>query len=55
MLYGKGSSLPVNLYGMGAEYAKQGVQSPFGDQESRRIELRVHLARMARPTPEELR
>lgn len=55
MLYGKGSSLPVTLYGMGAEYARQGVTSPLGDQESRRIELRVHLARVTSATPEDLR
>lgn len=54
MLYSKGSSMPVSLYGMGAEYAKKGW-APEGDPDSRRIELRVHLGRLSSSTPEDLR
>jgi OOP family OmpA-OmpF porin len=42
MLYAKGSSLPLSLYGMGAEYADRSERR--GNQASRKIELRVHLA-----------
>ena len=55
MLYAKGSSMPISLYGMGAEYADKTVVSPKGDQASRKVELRVHLSKMASATPEELR
>jgi OOP family OmpA-OmpF porin len=42
LLYARGSSLPLALYGMGADYAdKSGRQ---GHQASRKIEMRVHLA-----------
>lgn len=48
MLYAKGSSMPVSLYGMGAEYAsKTDEASAREDAASRRIELRVHLTRSA--------
>ena len=53
MLYARGSSMPVSIYGMGSEYPKNG-ESPSeeqasrrGNQASRRIEMRVHLTRPA--------
>ncbi|MCL1939902.1 MAG: OmpA family protein [Desulfovibrionaceae bacterium] len=56
MLYAKGSSLPVALYGMGAEYAqKSGTGAAAENEGSRRIELRVHLSRAGDATPELLR
>jgi len=45
MLYTKGSSMPIAMYGMGAEYAQKNGTSTTGDENSRRIELRVHLSR----------
>ncbi len=54
MLYGKGSSLSISLYGMGAEYANKSVTSPLGDQASRRIEMRVHLSNAPSPGAVEL-
>ena len=54
MLYAKGSSMPISLYGMGAEYADKSATSPKGDQASRKVELRVHLSRSASAAPEEL-
>jgi OOP family OmpA-OmpF porin len=54
MLYGKGSSMPVSLYGMGAQYANKNATSPQGDQASRKIELRVHLTRMSSAAPEDV-
>jgi OOP family OmpA-OmpF porin len=47
MLYSHGSSIPISLYGMGAEYADQTCQAD-GYETDRKIELRVHLTR----TPE---
>lgn len=53
MLYAKGSSIPISMYGMGSEYPAGGKtedtdrKKPREDQASRRIELRVHLARSA--------
>ncbi|CAK7005014.1 MAG: hypothetical protein DELT_00197 [Desulfovibrio sp.] len=50
MLYAKGSSTPISMYGLGAEYPKGGKaeeQPKKADQASRRIELRVHMARAA--------
>ncbi len=52
MLYARGSSMPLTLYGMGAEYAGD-VKVP--DQSRRRIELRVHLARAGDAVPEVLK
>jgi outer membrane protein OmpA-like peptidoglycan-associated protein len=51
MLYARGSSLPVTMYGMGAEYA-QDTSSLTGNLESRRIEMRVLLTRSAPPGEE---
>ncbi|MDL2316487.1 hypothetical protein LJC59_05335 [Desulfovibrio sp. OttesenSCG-928-A18] len=51
MLYSRGSSLPISMYGMGSQYPKggEGAREPSasaqGDQANRRIELRVHLFR----------
>lgn len=51
MLYAKGASIPIAMYGMGSEYPAGGKdgdaerKKPREDQASRRIELRVHLAR----------
>ena len=53
MLYAKGSSIPVAMYGMGSKYpkaqAEETGQTPprRSDQSSRRIEMRVHLVRSA--------
>ncbi len=49
MLYAKGSSMPVAIYGMGAEYPKgNSAQGQTGEKRenpaSRRIELRVHFS-----------
>ncbi|MDR1490317.1 MAG: OmpA family protein [Desulfovibrio sp.] len=41
MLYARGSSMPISLYGMGADYANR--EGGLENQASRRIELRVHL------------
>ncbi|MDR1777328.1 MAG: OmpA family protein [Desulfovibrio sp.] len=64
MLYGRGSSMSVAMYGMGASYPKDGQkegqaeQAPKhagadarGDQSSRRVELRVHVLRSAAADP----
>ncbi|MDR2076049.1 MAG: OmpA family protein [Desulfovibrio sp.] len=48
MLYAKGSSLPITLYGMGSEYADPD-KGKAEDQASRRIELKVHLVQAANP------
>jgi outer membrane protein OmpA-like peptidoglycan-associated protein len=48
MLYTRGSSIPLTIYGMGAQYADSSKNSREGDQSSRRIELKVHLAQMPR-------
>lgn len=50
MLYARGSSMPISLYGMGSEFSKTEEQqggAKKADQTSRRIELRVHLAKAA--------
>ncbi|MDR2549096.1 MAG: hypothetical protein LBD10_02655 [Desulfobulbus sp.] len=53
MLYARGSSIPIAMYGMGSQYPKgekpngQAASAPKEDQASRRIELRVHIARPA--------
>ncbi len=53
MLYARGSSLPISMYGMGSQYPKgersggQDVSALKEDQASRRIELRVHITRPA--------
>jgi len=46
MLYARGSSIPLTTYGMGAQYASSSNDPRKGDQASRRIELKVHLAQM---------
>jgi outer membrane protein OmpA-like peptidoglycan-associated protein len=48
MLYARGASIPLTLYGMGAQYADASKNAQEGDQASRRIELKVHLAQMPR-------
>jgi OOP family OmpA-OmpF porin len=48
MLYTRGASIPLTIYGMGAQYADPSKNSRAGDQASRRIELKVHLAQMPR-------
>jgi len=53
MLYARGSSIPISMYGMGSQYPKrekpggQAASAPKEDQASRRIELRVHITRPA--------
>jgi Outer membrane protein and related peptidoglycan-associated (lipo)proteins len=53
MLYARGASIPISMYGMGSQYPKgersdeQAASAPKEDQASRRIELRVHIARSA--------
>ena len=51
MLYARGSSIPVSVYGMGAEYADKHSLGK-SDQRSRRIELKVQLSRAATSLPE---
>jgi len=53
MLYARGSSLPITMYGMGAEYTKDGATA--ADENSRRIELKVHLSRAGDAAPDILR
>jgi OOP family OmpA-OmpF porin len=43
MLYARGSSIPIAMYGLGADYAHG---KGAGDQASRKVELRVHLAQL---------
>ncbi|MDR0441560.1 MAG: OmpA family protein [Candidatus Accumulibacter sp.] len=64
MLYARGSSIPVAMYGLGAEHASKeeasadsresGSRSKTpksgGDQGSRKVELRVHLAQLPSDT-----
>lgn len=48
MLYAKGSFIPVSMFGMGAETSKDDDKDAArDDQSSRRVELRVHIARAA--------
>ena len=53
MLYARGSSIPIAMYGMGSQYPKgekpggQPASEAKEDQGQRRIELRVHIARPA--------
>jgi OOP family OmpA-OmpF porin len=52
MLYARGSSMPIAMYGMGSELPKGNEKpeppdpkaKPGGSQASRRIEFRVHLS-----------
>ena len=46
MLYARGARIPLTTYGMGAQHANPAKTSREGDQASRRIELKVHLAQM---------
>ena len=46
MLYARGASIPLTIYGMGAQYAGPAANLREGNQASRRIELKVHLAQM---------
>jgi outer membrane protein OmpA-like peptidoglycan-associated protein len=52
MLYARGASIPLTFDGMGAQYADPSKNSRDGDQASRRIELKVHLAQMPRASLE---
>ncbi|GHU05437.1 hypothetical protein FACS1894205_5420 [Alphaproteobacteria bacterium] len=45
MLYGRGSSMPIALYAMGADFAVKQDGRGRADQDSRRVELRVKLTR----------
>ncbi len=48
MLYSRGSSVPVSIYGLGADFAagaEETAKKAAADQASRKIELRVHLYR----------
>ena len=51
MLYSRGSSIPITTYGMGAEFARTDSGGGGENQASRRIELRVHLARAGSVPP----
>ena len=57
MLYAKGSSMPVAIYGMGAEFPRGGERGTAQreSQASRRIELRVHFALSPSARPEMFR
>jgi OOP family OmpA-OmpF porin len=48
MLYAKGSSMPIALYGMGAEYADTEM-GKTENQASRRIEMKVRLVQAGNP------
>ena len=52
MLYARGASIPLTIYGMGAQYSEPSKNLREGDQGSRRIELKVHLAQMPRASLE---
>ena len=44
MLYARGSSIPMTLYGMGSDLAEnEGLDSRKGNSSQRKIEFRVHL------------
>ncbi|MCL1916239.1 MAG: hypothetical protein FWG17_06020 [Desulfovibrionaceae bacterium] len=43
MLYSKGSSMPISIYGLGADYPES--SAPKADQSHRRVEMRVRLSR----------
>jgi OOP family OmpA-OmpF porin len=47
MLYARGSSVPVSTYGMGADFAAYEDGKPIADPGSRKIILKVYLARLA--------
>ncbi len=61
MLYDRGSSMPISMYGLGSKYPKQsGVaqdeqHAKDANQASRRIEMRVHLTRAAMSVTDFLR
>ena len=61
MLYAKGSSMPVAIYGMGAEHPRGGTDAQDRaaakkeNPASRRIELRVHFSLSASARPEMFR
>ena len=52
MLYARGASIPLTIYGMGAQYSEPSRNLREGDQGSRRIELKVHLAQVPRASLE---
>jgi OOP family OmpA-OmpF porin len=47
MLYARGSSVPISTYGMGADFAALEDGKPIADPGSRKIILKVYLARLA--------
>ncbi|MDR2160620.1 MAG: hypothetical protein LBO77_00520 [Desulfovibrio sp.] len=53
MLYARGSSMPIAMYGMGADYANR-EKGNVEDQASRRIEMRIHLVRAVNPENDQL-
>ncbi|MDR1613728.1 MAG: OmpA family protein [Planctomycetota bacterium] len=61
MLYAKGSSMPVAIYGMGSEHPRDGgdpreqAAAQRESQASRRIELRVHFSLSPTASPEMFR
>jgi OOP family OmpA-OmpF porin len=55
MLYARGSSMPVAIYGLGADYANKEGNGRAADSSSRRIEMRVRLTQAGDATPEVLR
>ncbi len=55
MLYTKGASIPLTIYGMGAQYAEAGKNERGGDPSDRRIELKVHLAQVPKANPDLMR
>jgi OOP family OmpA-OmpF porin len=46
MLYARGSSVPISTYGLGDNFAAQGSGGVKADAASRKIILKVHLARL---------
>ena len=67
MLYAKGSSMSISLYGFGSDYSKERTPGQsdsasirqsgdtVGDKASRRIEFRVHLRQAGDATPDVLK
>lgn len=46
MLYTRGASIPIAMYGMGSEHARRDGIRINPDRESRKVELKVHLAQL---------
>jgi OOP family OmpA-OmpF porin len=47
MLYARGSSVPISTYGLGSDFAAHEEGKPAADPASRKIIIKVYLARLA--------